>query len=114
MSPARNVVGGSLRTFGNRKRTVPSVIAIIVAVKAIHAPANAETMPNSRRSTAGAGLAAAGFGGIATFGAGGGAVAVTAAPVDAAGGVLVGSDMAVCSGYLPRRVARTETGTGSS
>jgi hypothetical protein len=77
---------------------VPSVIATIVAVKATHAAANDDMMPNSRRSTGAAGLAGAGFGGIATFGGAGGAAVAVAAPAATAvegGGLLVGSDMAV-------------------
>src|SRR5215510_14192301 len=81
-SPTFTLLGGSERTFGQRKRALPSVQPAIVAVKAAQAIVNGEVSQRTRkfrRSSPFLGGAAAGLAGIGGFGAaGGGAVAAAA------------------------------------
>src|SRR2546423_12617617 len=64
MSPARNVVGGSDKTFGNRNRSVPRNMAAMDAMKAIHA-----VVIHSSRKPRRDSVLAAGFGGAGLTGA---------------------------------------------
>src|SRR6267142_2016901 len=86
-SPTFTLLGGSDKTFGNRKRALPSVQATMVPMKATQATANGEVSHCARkfrRSSPFLGGGAAGFAGIAGFGGAGG-VAVAAAAGGAAG-----------------------------
>src|SRR5438105_10801352 len=74
LSPTLNLLGGSDRTLGNRKRTVPSNMPKMAALMAIMPTANQE-IRNQRRSWP---ALAAGFG--AAAGLGGGAAATGGVP----------------------------------
>src|SRR6187401_2690409 len=88
-SPALKLLGGSERTLGNMKRTVPSVRASmervnVVHAVAIHEPKNIVKMPSPElarkfRRVGLSGAFAAGFGG------GGGGAAATAVALVAGG-----------------------------
>src|SRR6516162_2825699 len=107
--PTLTRLGGSESTLGNRKRTVPSVMASSAAVIVVQPTANQLPTRTSRkkRRVLPAGLAGALAAGAAGFGAAGAGLGVTAAGVGLGAGLGVplmfvfGSDMTVSA--LPDR-----------
>src|SRR5262245_43153499 len=85
-SPARNELGGSDRTLGKRKRSVPRNMAVMVAMNAAHPEANQEPYTeNMKKRRLGpplaGGLGGAGLaGGLGLAAAAGGAVAADTPP----------------------------------
>src|SRR5262245_47857726 len=99
--PALKRVGGSDSTLGNRKRTVPSVMPTIDAVKVTQPMlAQLPTIDSrkKRRDGGGALAGAAGLGGMAGLGGAAGAGAAAAGATAVSGLLVLGSDMCLPTG----------------